>query len=120
MTNIVQFKDRNFFLEPTKLDKHDMNFEIYSQFGELIGTTIYGIQKDDLFSSEKEQDDFMNFLDIEAHKIEAGLKFAHEFGIPVEQANTLNLSSVKIIDIMGSKWSIPVEIMDEVLDTYLS
>ena len=120
MAYCIQFKDNFFFLEPSKLDRYDMNFEIFSLTGELIGSTIYGIQKVDPFFPEKEQDDLMNFLDTEAHKIEAGLKFDYEFGIQVEQANTLNLSAVEIMDVMESKWSIDVEIMDSVLDTYVS
>ncbi|MGG1663397.1 hypothetical protein [Brevibacillus sp. NRS-1366] len=62
----------------------------------------------------------MNWLEIEAHKEEATMKFAYEFNLPVEQANQLELSAVEIMDIMNRKWSISIEIMDQVLDNYVS
>ncbi|WP_340392849.1 hypothetical protein [Paenibacillus sp. FSL E2-0190] len=113
MTRLISYKKEYFFLTPVNFDKFDMEFSIYSLGGERIGSTIFGIQKTaNPFPSEAEADEFMEWLQVEAHKIEAELKFVREFNRTIEQADDLNLSTVEIMDIMESKWSIPVEVMD--------
>lgn len=116
MEKLVMYKDKFFFLQAVNFDKYDMEFEILNLSGERLGSTIYGFNGwEKFFESVEEKDDFMSWLDVEAHKEEATMKFAFEFNLPIEKANQLDLSTVEIMDIMESKWSIPVEIMDSVL-----
>ncbi|WP_248928947.1 hypothetical protein [Paenibacillus hamazuiensis] len=116
MEKLIMYKNYFFFLRPVNLDMYDTEFEIYDLGGTNIGSTVWGIKNGTkLFSSETEKDDFMEWLQIEAHKIEAMLKFALEFNCPVENADQLDLSTDKIVQIMKTKWSIPPEIMDAVL-----
>ncbi len=119
MTKQLQYKNMSFSLSPTEeITNHDMSFGIYLD-GELVGHTIYGGIQDweRYFSSEEEKDAFMHFADVEAHKEEARLKFAHQFGLKVEQVDQLNLSNDEIVEIMEERWAIPAQIITAILPT---
>lgn len=119
MARDIQYKNLLFSLVPAEeIANHDMSFNIYLD-GKLVGSTIYGGIPDweKYFSSEVEKDAFMHAADVEAHKEEARLKFAYEFGLTIEQADQLNLSNVEIYEIMEEKWSISAPIMVAVLPT---
>jgi hypothetical protein len=99
--------------------KHDMNFGIYLD-GELIGTTMFGVPEwDRYFETSEEKNEFLSLLDAEAQKEEAALKFKRQFGVSIEDAGKLNFTAIEIIDLMEEKWNVPVEVMDEVLGTYI-
>ncbi|MFC0212109.1 hypothetical protein ACFFK0_06510 [Paenibacillus chartarius] len=118
MTKQLQYKNITFSLsQAEEIGNHDMSFGIYIN-GELVGSTIYGIPEwEKIFSSEEEKDAFMYAADIEAHKEEARMKFEHEFGLAVEQADQLELSNDEIAEIMEERWSIPHQVMSAILPT---
>lgn len=116
MEKLVAYKDKFFFLRSVNFDKKDMEFEILGLGGEYIGSTFFGIKKEaNPFATEEENEEFMDWIQIESHKIEAELKFSFEFNHPVEAADDLGFSAVEIMNIMETKWFIPVDIMDAVL-----
>ena len=108
------FQGLNYLLLPINVDCNDMNFNICTERKEFLGTIFTGIHRKDLFK-EEEREKLQDFLELEAHKIEAQIKFEKEFGIPISQAKELNISEKDILKLMDVKYSIPTEIMDQVL-----
>lgn len=116
MEKLVSYKEKLFILRPMNFDKHDMEFSIFDLAGNQIGSTFYGIKEGvKHFSSYDEKEEFMDWIQIESQKIEAEFKFLFEFNRPVESAYDLNHSAVEIMDLMQTKWSIPMEVMDAIL-----
>lgn len=114
---MIRYQNQTFFLVPTALTKEDTEFNIFNASGEVIGTTVQGISKGSY--SEEEKDKLENFLIDESLKLEAELKFQKEFNLSVSQSSMLDITADRILDIMYKKWSIPMEVMDDVLGTYL-
>ncbi|WCF11763.1 hypothetical protein NDS46_30940 (plasmid) [Paenibacillus thiaminolyticus] len=114
---MFHFNKQTFFLVPTSFTKDNMEFNIFNEHGDLIGTTIRGISKGFVTTLEKEK--LESYLLDESLKLEAEIKFLKEFGLQVSEAGLLNISCEEIFDIMEEKWLIPMEVMDEVLGCYL-
>ncbi|WP_025680641.1 hypothetical protein [Paenibacillus massiliensis] len=116
MEKLIMYKDKFFFLRVVNFDKYDMEFGVYNLAGEYTGSTFYGIKEgSDPFSSEKEKEEFMEWIQRKSHEIEAEFKFMFEFFCPVEAANDSGFSAVEIMDTMQEKWKIPFEVMDAIL-----
>lgn len=114
---MIRYQNQTFFLVPTAITKDDTEFNVFNDCGELVGTNMQGISKG--VYSEEQREKLENFLIDESLKLEAELKFQKQFNIAVSESSTLNLSASEILDIMYSKWSVSMEVMDEVLGTYL-
>lgn len=110
----VSFKASNYWLAPLNIDFFDMNFNICEENGTFLGTVVTGIQRRDLFT-EEHREELQTFLEVEAQKIEARMKFEKEFKIQLEKARQLNISEAIILETMYTKYHIPVAIMNKVL-----
>lgn len=110
---MFRYENHTFFLVPTSLSKQDTEFNIFNDAGEMIGTTIQGIAHGRFSPDIKEK--IEDYLIEESLKLEAQLKFQREFNIPIHESSQLELSPTQIMDIMDSKWSIPVDVIDGML-----
>jgi hypothetical protein len=114
---MLTVNDHSFFLVPVSLSKLDTDFNIFSASGEQIGTTLTGIHQG--LYSEDVRFDIQTQLESKADQLESHLKFEKQFGIQIENVSSLNLSAVAIMDIMEKQWSIPADITDEMIGSYL-
>lgn len=110
---MLQYKEFAFIAVPVCCDERDMEFNIFSIDGTLLGNSVSGLANAD-FSPEL-REELEDYLHEQLLIKEAKIKFLKEFGCPVEKASRTGYVAVELLDIMYSKWRIRCDILDRLI-----
>jgi len=109
--------NKYYFVKPVDLNRHDTEFEVFTSNGMLMGTTVRGISAL-FFKTEEEREIFEEFILDETMRVQAQLKFLEEYGIYIQEVQSLNLELASICENMDFKWNIPQGQMRKLLTQY--
>lgn len=111
---MINFDNNYFFIRPISVAKGDMEFEVFSEGGNLMGTNVKGVSKH-WFNSQQKKEEFEAIIEWESSVAEAKIRFLKEFHVPAEQWKNINLGLDTIFDIMENKWLISTETIASIL-----
>ncbi|OLN33840.1 hypothetical protein [Desulfosporosinus metallidurans] len=115
---MIKHMNKYYFVKPVDFRRHDTEFEVFNSQGLLMGTTVRGISPL-FFQTEKERENFEEFILDETMDIQAQVKFLEEYGVYIEEVQSLNLELDTICENMDLKWNIPQGQMQRILTKYV-
>lgn len=103
---MIFYKGKPLFAVPKKISTGDIEFNIYDAQGNLLGTNFIGISKNTYYT-EKERYELEEFIQDLTIDLEIKIKFTKEYGVEINNWESLKKSKEEIINLMLNKWNIP-------------
>lgn len=108
------YKNKPIFVVPKEFSIRDMEFNVYDDIGNLIGTNFEGILQNTYYT-EQERYELEELIQDIALELEVNIKFAKQYGVKLKDWKTLNIPKEVIINSMSREWNITEKIMNRYL-----